>query len=145
MLVSKMTVQWQRSSSYESALPDESCDITEKLCPSVTLPRTLSKSEINGNALLHKSTEDIWKTCTQKLALEFIDLTYQVKVSRSGEFFLNVIVMGCKHFSTLVYFSKYNYKMFNFKCSCIVRRRRGIQWILAMISSMGLCLWLFFL
>ena len=75
-----MAVEWQRSNSYESALTEECAFATEKLCPAVT--RVCRGS--GSNAVRISPEQDVWKACTRELFLDFVDLTYKVKLSRSG-------------------------------------------------------------
>ena len=77
-----MAVEWQRSNSYESALSEECALATEKLCPAVT--RVCRVSKPRSNAVRISPEQDVWKACTRELFLDFVDLTYKVKLARNG-------------------------------------------------------------
>ena len=100
-----MAVQWHRSNSYESALTDDSiCGLaTEKLCPSVTQVCRVSKPKSNSVPISPEL--DVWKACTRELDLEFVDLTYKVKIARNGmlSFFRRLIATLNTSFRNHVY------------------------------------------
>ena len=77
-----MAVQWHRSNSYESALTEDCALATEKLCPSVTTVCRVSKPK--SNVVRITPEEDVWKACTREFVIEFVDLSYKVKVGRNG-------------------------------------------------------------
>ena len=81
----KMAVQWHRSNSYESALTEDCALATEKLCPSVT--RVCRVTKPRSNVVRISPEQDVWKACTRELFLEFVDLTYKVKLARNGTSF----------------------------------------------------------
>ena len=76
-----MAVEWQRSNSYESALSEDCALATEKLCPAVT--RVCRVSKPRSNAVRISPEQDVWKACTRELLLDFVDLTYKVKLARN--------------------------------------------------------------
>lgn len=83
-----MAVQWHRSSSYETALDcDDFCNAAnQKLCPSVTTVCHGLKPKSNSVRITQEAAEiDIWKPCTSEILLEFVDLSYKVKLNRNGE------------------------------------------------------------
>ena len=92
-----MAVEWHRTNSYESALTEDCVLATEKLCPSVT--RVCRVSKPRSNAVRISPEQDVWKACTRELFLEFLDLTYKVKLARNGT--------SVKYFSFLILNKKY--------------------------------------